>query len=393
MAANTNYPDYYEVLQVHPSAAPEVIQTAYRTLAKKYRYDLLADKDQATKIMAQLNQAYSVLSDPEQRRQYDASFAGAATNGAAPQQQAEFAGNRESSPLEQQVLAARELAKTHGEELPKNLSLSLGCLKGIGCTFSGSKNYDRASRSYITRHWFTLFYIPLLLLGEYRVICPAPDRYIIVSKLPNKFSLKRLLTIYFTEPLFIAALLILLLVAASQTIAVNPGPQPATSPSRGGSQASPAASPAASQSAARSNNLPDNTPEFVPKTNVLTQYLPNEPIANADGYWQLSLDNSKNDFPVVVRLWSLSDTARPVRAFSIKAGDKFTADNLTVGKYEVRYMHLYENIPSTDAFKSDPITLWQKETDDGVNYSIVTLTLYKVPHGNNKIRPIKPSEI
>ena len=62
--------DYYEILQVSPSAHPDVIQAAYRRLALLYHPDRNPSED-AVRIMAQLNEAYAVLSDPEQRAQYD----------------------------------------------------------------------------------------------------------------------------------------------------------------------------------------------------------------------------------------------------------------------------------------------------------------------------------
>lgn len=65
-------PDYYAILQVHPQAEKEVIGAAYRKLAAKYHPDVSASPDAADK-MAQLNQAYEVLSDPAKRAGYDRS--------------------------------------------------------------------------------------------------------------------------------------------------------------------------------------------------------------------------------------------------------------------------------------------------------------------------------
>jgi len=61
----------YEVLQVSPKAGPEVIQAAYRALARTYHPDVNAAPD-AARQMRQLNAAYGVLSDPERRARYDA---------------------------------------------------------------------------------------------------------------------------------------------------------------------------------------------------------------------------------------------------------------------------------------------------------------------------------
>ena len=64
--------DYYEVLHVHPSAHPDVIQAAYRRLALLYHPDRNPSPE-ATDLMAQLNHAYEILSDPEKRAEYDRS--------------------------------------------------------------------------------------------------------------------------------------------------------------------------------------------------------------------------------------------------------------------------------------------------------------------------------
>jgi DnaJ domain len=67
--------DYYAVLQVHPDADTEVIEAAYRQLMKKHHPDLAGDdperiREHLARAKA-LNEAYSVLRNPEQRRQYD----------------------------------------------------------------------------------------------------------------------------------------------------------------------------------------------------------------------------------------------------------------------------------------------------------------------------------
>ena len=65
--------DYYKILQVSPDAAPEVIQMAYKALAKKYHPDLNPDNtEQAQEQMKELNEAFEILSDPEKRARYDA---------------------------------------------------------------------------------------------------------------------------------------------------------------------------------------------------------------------------------------------------------------------------------------------------------------------------------
>jgi len=62
--------NYYELLQVSPNASKEVIEAAYRRLARIYH----PDHGGSTEQMAMLNEAYSVLSNPETRKKYDETF-------------------------------------------------------------------------------------------------------------------------------------------------------------------------------------------------------------------------------------------------------------------------------------------------------------------------------
>ena len=63
---------YYELLGVATDASTEEIQRAYRLLALRHHPDVAPDADQA--VMATINGAWSVLSDPARRRTYDAAL-------------------------------------------------------------------------------------------------------------------------------------------------------------------------------------------------------------------------------------------------------------------------------------------------------------------------------
>ncbi len=68
-----NYPeDHYSVLQVDPGAEPEVIEAAYRALARKHHPDRNPNPG-AHELMAALNEAYSILRNPATRATYDRS--------------------------------------------------------------------------------------------------------------------------------------------------------------------------------------------------------------------------------------------------------------------------------------------------------------------------------
>lgn len=62
--------DYYKTLQVHPDAAQEIIDAAYRALSKKYHPDI-SKHPRANEHMMEINLAYGVLSEPLKRKQYN----------------------------------------------------------------------------------------------------------------------------------------------------------------------------------------------------------------------------------------------------------------------------------------------------------------------------------
>ncbi|MDR0310675.1 MAG: DnaJ domain-containing protein, partial [Acidobacteriota bacterium] len=67
------FEDYYCLLQVHPEAEPEIIQSAYKRLCKKYHPDV-NNTLQAVERMKQINTAYETLSDERKRRVYHAEW-------------------------------------------------------------------------------------------------------------------------------------------------------------------------------------------------------------------------------------------------------------------------------------------------------------------------------
>jgi hypothetical protein len=73
----------YDVLQVSPWCEPEVIQAAFRALARTRHPDVNRDPD-AEDQMRRLNVAYQTLSDPGRRSRYDEELALEAAQAARP---------------------------------------------------------------------------------------------------------------------------------------------------------------------------------------------------------------------------------------------------------------------------------------------------------------------
>ncbi|NRR31800.1 TonB family protein [Oxalobacteraceae bacterium] len=67
----TKVHSHYESLNVTRDAPPEVIRAAYRSLSQKHHPDKNLGNRDAARVMSRLNTAYSVLSDSDQRAQYD----------------------------------------------------------------------------------------------------------------------------------------------------------------------------------------------------------------------------------------------------------------------------------------------------------------------------------
>ena len=65
--------NYYEILEIDKNASPEIIEKAYKTLAKKYHPDLQDDahKKEAEETLKKINEAYETLSTPEKKSIYD----------------------------------------------------------------------------------------------------------------------------------------------------------------------------------------------------------------------------------------------------------------------------------------------------------------------------------
>jgi curved DNA-binding protein len=63
--------DYYETLGLSRQASDDQIRAAYRKLARKYHPDVNPGSKEAEEKFKEINEAYSVLSDPQKRKQYD----------------------------------------------------------------------------------------------------------------------------------------------------------------------------------------------------------------------------------------------------------------------------------------------------------------------------------
>ena len=153
-----------------------------------------------------------------------------------------------------------------------------------------------------------------------------------------------------------------------------------------------AVKPSTSQ-AQNKNTSYEKSSQQKPKKGIISQYVPGEPVLNTNGYSTLTIDNTRNEAPVYVRLWSTGTTNSPIRTFTVAAKGIFTVEDIAPGTYEVRYKYLYENTEATTGAKSEPFTLTEEENNNGIYYDQMTLTLYTVRNGNTHMQQIDASEI
>jgi len=133
-------------------------------------------------------------------------------------------------------------------------------------------------------------------------------------------------------------------------------------------------------------------PAVAPNGNPWPQtaaYVTGYPQLHREGLSSVTIDNSRNDSDVFVKLVSLDGPkAYPVRQFYIPAHGSFSLIKVKAGSYDIRYRDLGNGALS----RSEAFELTETPTSNGTQFSNITMTLYKVQHGNMQTHRLSETE-
>jgi hypothetical protein len=133
-------------------------------------------------------------------------------------------------------------------------------------------------------------------------------------------------------------------------------------------------------------------PPFAPNGDpwpVRAGYLTGYPRLHTDGLSTVTVDNGSNDSDVFVKLVSIqANSTFPVRQFFMPAHGKMRLNSVRQGVYDIRY----QDLGSGHLLRSESFDLEEIEDAEGIQYSNVTMTLYKVANGNFQTYPLRAEE-
>jgi hypothetical protein len=307
---------HYDNLKVARQAPQEVIRAAYKALSQKYHPDKNPGDEKAARIMAIVNTAYNILSDPVRRKEHDEWIA-------AEEWEVEWL---ESTHGDEGRERARH--EHHGWEPPpapvraryRVLRDPRWWLAVCGCFIAGAA-------------------VALLLVQPPKVL---PSALAWPKDAPTS-GLAR------TDELGMDA--------SSDGWARPSGPEARLAP------------PEIKALAVAQLVIPAHAPDC--DTDLQTLVSPNGepwpmqsgyvngfPVGNLGDEMQFTIDNSANGSPVFVKIYDL-DRRSNVRHAYIQAHAALTIDKLAAGKYEVRYQNIVVGAPRGECVNGRRLPLRQ----------------------------------
>jgi hypothetical protein len=297
---------HYDNLKVSRHAPQEVIRAAYKALSQKYHPDKNPGDERAARIMAIVNTAYNILSDPVRRKEHDEWIA-------SEEWEVEW------------------LESSHGED---------GRERPRGEHWE-PRQVAAPSRWRVLRdpRWWGLMLASFAGGGALAIVLLDPPK-VLPSALawPGK-----------AQPAAAGAAS-----ASASASTPNTAPDPLGSDASADGWARPAgqvdAPPDIKALGVTQLIVPARAPDCdtdlqaqVAPTGdpwpVQSGYIDGYPLGNQGEEMQVLVDNSNNPSPVLVKIYDL-DRRSNVRHAYVLGRAKFLIDKLSAGKYEVRYQNI-----------------------------------------------------
>jgi len=294
---------HYDNLKVSRMAPQEVIRAAYKALSQKYHPDKNPGDEKAARIMAILNSAYGTLSDPTRRREHDEWIA-------AEEWEIEWLESTRNEdtrdrprlddqhwqPEETQAPAPYRISRDPNWWFSLGLCLALGCVGGI------------------------------LLMNQAKVM-PAGLASVLGVRTEAKAAPPAPAPERRPDPLLDSW-------AVAKAHVPDPGRQAPEIKALAVTQlVIPARSPDC-DTELRSLIAPNGEPW--PQE---SGYVDGFPLGNQGEDMQISVDNTRNSSPVLVKVYDL-DRRSNVRHVYLLPNESIVVDRLAAGKYEVRYQNI-----------------------------------------------------
>lgn len=314
---------HYDNLKVMRNAPPEVIRAAYRSLSQKYHPDRNPSDPDAERIMLILNAAYETLSDPVRRAEHDEWIRATEAANEPKLTSSSSSEHRSTATSDQNDKPTRTARDTSQAPL------------GNRRTSSSPPKQNASSK------WWTGGVIALALVG---VVIRAHD-FIQQQSAESAFQVP-------SAPFPLSGTNAL----PPQTPPITQHVQPTTPPTR--------------------SRYEDSSYLTAPNGRrwpVSAGYIDGYPILRSDGRSTLTVDNSRNNSHVFVKLMAVNQYAPlAVRHFFVPAFSQFTLEKLTAGNYELRYREL----TTGNLFRSDHFELKEIENalETKYKYRLITST-------------------
>jgi len=288
---------HYDNLKVSRHAPQEVIRASYKALSQKYHPDKNQGDEKAARIMAIVNTAYNILSDPTRRKEHDEWIA-------SEEWEVEWleSSTQPGQRKNPDNWEAQPPPKPRRARLARDPRWWLGL---CGCFMAGA-----AAAVFLVERPGSVLPTALAWSGlDHPVTVPAgqadePGR----DASTDDWARRDNIDAGRVTPPQIRALAVTQLVVPARAPDCSTDLQTLHAPS---------GDPWPADSA----------------------YLPGYPVGNDGNEMQVLIDNSANTSPVFVKLYDLDRRAN-VRHAYVQGRGSFTIDKLAAGKYEVRYQNV-----------------------------------------------------